>query len=319
MKKYVDLHHGYVSCESQENTGSTFRIVIPAKKVSFNNNGNPLVADNVLQMNPMTDIVINGNDESPGLPSLEMKVLIVEDNEELLNFMQSTLGREFTVLTAVDGKDAWKAINEAMPDLIISDVMMPQTDGYELCHLIKSTYETSHIPVVLLTALSEKSEQLRGLGLGADDYLTKPFDTGLLIQKIKTIIRNRKLVGEKALKQAKNSPLEPILENEHNDRFMRKILEVVKANISNTEFNKDDFASAMNVSSSLLYKKIKSLTDQSPTDFIKTYRLNYAMELLESRRHNVTEVSELCGFTSIGYFSTVFKKHHGKSPTEILF
>jgi AraC-like DNA-binding protein len=155
--------------------------------------------------------------------------------------------------------------------------------------------------------------------LGADDYLTKPFDMTLLIQKIMSIIRNREAVKEKALKLIKGSvnDNEQILANEHNDQFLKKILEVIRANMANTEFGKDDFASAMNVSASLLYKKIKSLTNQSPTDFIKMVRLDYALELLHSHKYSVTEVSELCGFSTIGYFSTVFKKHFGKSPTDI--
>jgi len=196
--------------------------------------------------------------------------------------------------------------------------MMPNMNGFELCKLMKSTYETSHIPIVLLTALSEITDQLHGLGLGADDYLTKPFDMNLLTQRIKSIIRNRKIVREKALKLINSDASEHILENELNDKFVKKMLEVARANIANVEFDKDEFASAMNVSSSLLYKKIKSLTDQSPTDFIKTIRLNHAVELLQSRKYTVTEVSELCGFTSVAYFSTVFRKHFGKSPSEIL-
>ncbi|HET6557173.1 MAG TPA: response regulator, partial [Prolixibacteraceae bacterium] len=318
VKKYVALHRGTVSCESEEDAGSTFRMVIPSKKISGRYNRNLLLPDKELQRETLNEIAFPHKEEPDSEASAEMKILVVEDNDELLNFMKSTLNRDFHVLAAVDGKHAWNIINESMPDLVISDVMMPNMDGYELCHLIKSTYDTSHIPVILLTALSEKSEQLRGLGLGADDYLTKPFDMSLLVQKIKTIIRNRRIVGEKVQKLVKNNPSEPILENEHNDQFMRKMLEVVKANISNSAFNKEDFASAMNVSSSLLYKKIKSLTDQSPSDFIKTIRLNHAMELLKTRHHTVTEVSELCGFTSIGYFSTVFKKHFSKSPSEVL-
>jgi len=156
------------------------------------------------------------------------------------------------------------------------------------------------------------------LGLGADDYLTKPFDMNLLIQRIKSIIRNRKIVSEKALKQINGVSTEPIFVNELNDKFAKKMLEVARVNISNTEFGKEEFAAVMNVSSSLLYKKIKSLTDQSPTDFIKTVRLNHAVELLKSRKYTVTEVSELCGFASIGYFSTVFRKHFGKSPSEMV-
>jgi len=209
-------------------------------------------------------------------------------------------------------------ISKQMPDLIVSDVMMPDMDGFELCKLIKSTYETSHIPIILLTGLSEKAEQLHGLGLGADDYLIKPFDMNLLVQRIKTLINNRIAVREKALKLIRGNTTEPLLTNELNDKFVKKMLEIARTNISNSEFNKDIFASEMNVSTSLLYKKIKSLTDQSPTDFIKTIRLDYAVELLQSQKYNITEVSELCGFTSVGYFSTVFKKHFGKSPANLL-
>jgi YesN/AraC family two-component response regulator len=197
--------------------------------------------------------------------------------------------------------------------------MMPNMDGFELCKKLKSTYETSHIPIILLTALSEKTDQMQGLGLGADDYLTKPFDINLLIQRIKSIIRNRELVKDKTLKLIKEVSSEPIVSNEHNDKFIKKALEVVRLNISDSDFGKDEFASKMNVSTSLLYKKIKSLTDQSPTDFIKTVRLNYAFELLESRQYTVTEVSELCGFSSTGYFSTVFRKQYGKAPSDLLF
>ena len=140
----------------------------------------------------------------------------------------------------------------------------------------------------------------------------------LLIQRIKSIIHNREVVREKALKLIKGDAVEKIVLNEHNDKFIKKIMEVAKANIGKTEFDKDEFASAMNVSSSLLYKKIKSLTDQSPTDFIKTIRLNHAVEMLKSKKYTVTEVSELCGFASLTYFGIVFKKQFGKSPSEII-
>jgi DNA-binding response OmpR family regulator len=247
-----------------------------------------------------------------------MKVLIVEDNDDLLNFMKNILSNDFKVFTAVDGMKAWEFISKQIPDLVVSDVMMPNMDGFELCKIMKSTYETSHIPLVLLTALSEKTDQLHGLGLGADDYLTKPFDMNLLIQRIKTIIRNRKVIREKALQLINGDSNEPLLANELNDKFAKKMLAVARVNLSNTEFDKEEFAAAMNVSSSLLYKKIKSLTDQSPTDFIKTVRLNHAVELLQSRKYTVTEVSELCGFASLTYFGIVFRKQFGKSPSEIL-
>jgi DNA-binding response OmpR family regulator len=247
-----------------------------------------------------------------------MRILIVEDNEDLRNFMLHPLREEFDVQAAEDGIEAWKIIRKQIPDLVISDVLMPNMDGFELCKRMKSTYETSHIPIVLLTALTEKTDQLHGLGLGADDYLTKPFDMALLSQRIKSIIYNRQAVRNKALKLIRENPDEPVLTNKLNEKFVKKALEVVRSNMSDSEFGRDEFASAMNVSISLLYKKIKALTDLSPVDFIKTIRLNYALELLQSRRITVLEVSEMCGFSSAEYFSTTFKKHFGKTPTEVI-
>ncbi len=320
VKNYVTMHGGNITCNSQENAGSTFQVAIPFKSIT----SEPAEVD-VLHYKSMTSDLIPdflpqmeiGND-TPTPTANEMKVLIVEDNDDLLNFMKNILSNDFKVYSAVDGQIAWEFITKQMPDLVVSDIMMPNVDGFELCRLMKSTYETSHIPIVLLTALSERTDQLRGLGLGADDYLTKPFDMNLLTQRIKSIIRNREIVREKALRMIMVGAPENILENELNDKFVKKMLEVAQANISNVEFGKDEFASAMNVSSSLLYKKIKSFTDQSPTDFIKTIRLKHALELLQSRKYTVTEVSEMCGFASVGYFSTVFRKHFGKSPSEII-
>lgn len=318
VKNYVAMHGGNISFSSQENVGSTFQVVIPFKSIS-EESGAINSPSETPTTNPIKEVSQQTESESEIQGSKEMKVLIVEDNDDLLNFLKSTLSNDFKVYTAVDGEKAWELISKKIPDLVVSDIMMPNIDGFELCKLMKSTYETSHIPIVLLTALSEKAEQLHGLGLGADDYLTKPFDMSLLLQRIKSIIRNREVVREKAFKLFKGESADPaILENVINDKFLKKILEVAKANISNSEFSKDEFASSVNMSSSLLYKKIKSLTGLSPTDFIKTIRLDQALDLMQSRKYTVTEVSELCGFASIGYFSTVFRKHFGKSPTDIL-
>ncbi len=317
VKKYVNMHNGEVTFESQENAGSTFRVIIPFYELS-GSVVNPEEANKTL---PVTiDYVPDfGNTEthSETQSERELKIMVVEDNDDLLKFMHKTLEPEFRVSTAADGSEAWKIIQKQLPDLIVSDVMMPGMDGFELCRQVKSAYETSHIPIILLTALSEKTNELKGLGLGADDYITKPFDMNLLVQRIRTIIHNRQIVKDKALKMISSNYNEPLLENEHNDKFVKKLSEVVKLNIANTAFDKEEFAKAMNVSSSLLYKKMKALTDTSPTDFIKIVRLNHALELLQSRKYSVTEVSEMCGFASVGYFSTVFKKHFRKSPTEI--
>jgi signal transduction histidine kinase/DNA-binding response OmpR family regulator/ligand-binding sensor domain-containing protein len=316
IKKYVDMHGGQVELSSKEEEGSIFRVIIPHAE------GHLLTQvelDQHYLTKPknvtMTEVALNepvmGNTTEE-----KMRILIVEDNDQLRSFMKDALEELFVVETASDGQVAWDFVQNNIPDLIVSDIMMPNMDGFELCKRIKEDFETSHIPVILLSALTGKAEQLNGLGLGADDYLTKPFDMGLLIQRIKTIVRNRKIVHDKTLNLINVEVKEPILNNIQNDKFLKTMLKVIQENMSNTEFGKDDFASAMNVSSSLLYKKVKALTDQSPVDYIKSIRLEYAVELLKTKNYTITEISEMCGFSSVGYFSTVFKKRYGITPSE---
>ena len=317
-KKYVSAHNGSISCESQKNTGSTFRIEIPHKTISTLNR--PLNKISYLPFHKSgksINLDQNSNQNHANSSSHEMKILIVEDNKELLNFLKSTLSREFKVFGADDGIAAWEFISKHLPDLVITDIMMPKMNGFELCQLIKSTFETSHVPVILLTALNEKDNQLHGLGLGADDYFTKPFDMNILTQRIKSIIRNREAVQRKLIKMLSSESLEQILANNHNNEFLQNAIKIVRKHLANPNFNKEQFSSEMNISPSLLYKKLKALTDQSPSEFIKNLRLEYAMELLRANNRTVTEISEICGFTNIGYFSTSFKKQFGKSPREI--
>lgn len=313
-KKYVSMHGGRITCTSQDGAGSVFQVSVPFKKVdmirenAFSDDTRMPVSD----LTPPPDVDKEGRKDE----FLQQKILLVEDNEELRDFLHTALGAEYEIACAEDGNVAWKFILKDSPDLLISDIMMPGMDGFELCRLLKSTFETSHIPVILLTSLSGKTEELQGLGLGADDYLTKPFDMAVLDQRIKTLLMNRRLIREKAMQQITKESNESILGNELNEAFVKKMLEVVQNNISNPDFGKDQFAFEMNASPSLLYKKAKALIDQSPTDFIKAVRMDYAVRLLREKRHNVTEISIMCGFSSVGYFSTVFKGYYGKSPSE---
>jgi len=317
VKNYVAMHNGTVSLESKENEGSLFRITIPFKEVTATSPSHAAGAPR--NENQTSQLLIKDESIPVNHPDSDQKeqLLIVEDNDDLKKFLQQSLQRKYKIAVAKDGQEAWSMVQKKLPDLIISDVMMPNMDGFELCRLIKSTYETSHIPVILLTALNEKSQQLHGLGLGADDYLTKPFDMTLLHQRISNIIQNRRTVREKALRLIDEEEGEPIYLNELDDQFVRKAVSVVHANMDNAAFNKETFASEMNVSSSLLYKKIKSLTDLSPIDFIRSIRLNHALKLIQSGTYSITEVSELCGFSSVKYFSAAFKAYFGKSPSKL--
>lgn len=320
VKSYVSMHGGRVFLESKENLGSTFNIRIPYIEVkesitqtNFSKIRYEFISENQIE------------NQKPRIQEEEKKqkknihLLIVEDNIDLQSFLVHSLKDWYYVNRANDGKEAWDMIQRKNPDIVISDIRMPNMDGLELCKLLKSTFETSHIPIILLTSLSEKTKQLEGLGLGADDYITKPFDLGILTERINSILENRKIVIQKTLKLINiANEQEDIFTNELNDQFVKKAFDIINMNISNIEFGKTKFASAMNVSPSLLYVKIKSLTGQSPIELIKTIRFNKSLELLKTKKYTITEISEMCGFSSANYFTTAFKKHFGKPPTEIL-
>jgi signal transduction histidine kinase/CheY-like chemotaxis protein/ligand-binding sensor domain-containing protein/AraC-like DNA-binding protein len=317
VKNIAGMHGGTINFTSTEGVGSEFVLAVPYRKVEEAGHAIQYTDIQLPESNKVRFDDESNDDADSDSADKKMRILLVEDHEELLQFLQLAFEDTYDVYTASNGAVAWELIQNELPDLVISDVMMPKMDGFELCKLMKSSYETSHIPLVLLTALTDKAQQLEGLGLGADDYLTKPFDTSLLQQKIRSIIQNRVAIQEKAMKLIKTDNEDPVLNNALNDQFLKRMLEVVHENLGNSEFNKDDFASALHVSGSLLYKKIKALTNQSPVDFIKSVRMNRALELLQTRKFSITEVSELCGFTSAGYFSTVFKRYFGKSPSEV--
>lgn len=318
VKNYISLHNGVISLKSKENKGSLFQITVPYKNVLIQSPSLSKHSKSNTIQHSITSNIDNKSDSEAIQGNIQKDyLLIVEDNDALSEFLCKSLSDKYKIDTATDGKIAWEMIQERIPDLIISDVMMPNMDGFELCKLVKSTFETSHIPVILLTALDDKSTQLEGLGLGADDYLTKPFDLSILEQRIYNIIQNRKVIRNRTLRMIDNEAKESTYLNELDDKFVKRAVEVVYSHIDNSEFNKDTFASEMNVSSSLLYKKIKSLTDLSPTDFIKNIRLNHALKLIKSGKYSITEVSEKCGFSSIKYFSATFKNHFGKPPSKI--
>lgn len=308
VKRYVNIHGGTVFVESESGKGTTFFIHMPRRL-------RPETTEVPID-NKVETVADSMGEESTWEDS--MSVLVVEDNETLREFLVTALQTRFKVETAVDGREAWDKLAELQPDLVLSDVLMPRMDGFELCRLIKTTYSTSHIPVILLTALDDKDNQIRGLELGADNYLTKPFDMELLAERITSIIKNRRSVAGKAMESVREGAETPLVENGINDEFLKKAVDCVKENITNESFGKGDFAKAMMISQSLLYKKIKALTDMSVVEFIRSIRLNHAMTLLQGGKYNVTEVSEMCGFSSSAYFSRVFKDHFGKNPSEFI-
>jgi YesN/AraC family two-component response regulator len=234
--------------------------------------------------------------------------------------MQTILGGSFTIKSAINGREAFEIMNTFTPDLIISDVQMAEMDGLTFSSKIKGNFETSHIPIILLSALSQKDQILQGIQVGVDDYITKPFDIDLLIAKIHAILKNRELVRARFLSKLDDNKVVDVkteIPNERDREFIEKALTLIQHNLSDYNFNKDILAREMAVSQSLLYSKIKHLSGEAPSDLIRIIRLKKSMELLKMNQYPISDVAFMCGFNDAKYFSTVFKKYFGKSPSEI--
>jgi signal transduction histidine kinase/DNA-binding response OmpR family regulator/ligand-binding sensor domain-containing protein len=301
-RKLVTLHHGEIQFSSVENKGSTFKIIIPVGKA-------PGKDGHVVSAGEKTGSIM-GTDTSWG------KILLVEDNDDMRAYLKSSLMQEFQVTDMPDGRLVAEQIADINPDIVISDVLMPYLRGDEMCRMLKSNVETSHIPVILLTALSDKENIIMGLESGADDYITKPFDTAVLKARIRNILHNREKL--RSAVSSWNVPAEEIAyTNELDKEFMNKAIELIEKEMSNPDFSVNEFCLAMGMSRSSFYNKIKILTGQAPNDFIRIIRLNKARELLKSQRYNVSEVAVIVGFSDAKYFSTSFKKQFGMSPSKV--
>lgn len=260
------------------------------------------------------DIVVR--DQSDELAT----VLVVDDNDDMRRYLRTLLLDRYYVLEASDGQSGWKLARESVPDLIISDVMMPVMDGLTFCAKLKAEPLTSHIPVILLTARSTEQQQAEGLSQGADAYLTKPFSAEVLIAHIVSLLANRQKLKEAfaAEKQQTNESYEQEKKLSTPDKmFMDTLRQAILKNMSNTKLKMDDLGADMGISRVQLYRKVKAMTGMSPVELLKEMRLQRAMKLLKATDKTVAEVAYEVGFGTPGYFSSCFKKQYGKYPTDI--
>ncbi|MDR1527690.1 MAG: response regulator [Dysgonamonadaceae bacterium] len=243
-------------------------------------------------------------------------LLLAEANNTMQQFLRENLSEDYLVTCVDDGAQSLELAREINPDIIIADALMPGLRGYDLCRILKSSIETSHIPVILLSALNEKENIIFGLEAGANDYIVKPFDVDILKARIRNILQSRE-----QLRKTVFSPGTPIEEtnytNELDIEFLDKAIQMIEREIANSDFSVSDFCSLLAMSRTSVYNKLKSLTDQAPNDFIRIIRLNKAKDFLESGKYTVSEVSYMVGFTDPKYFSTSFKKQFGISPSKI--
>lgn len=324
-KELVKLHKGFISVQSEKGAGSIFSVSIPIemddseKIIPRSDNGYDFEYSKS-QITALLDKVSEVSETSLSIPKQLQKkehILVVEDSKDLRSFIIQQLTVEYRVTEAKNGSEALKIALKYTPDLIISDVMMPEMDGFELCKKLKTDLCTSHIPVILLTARTSSESQVQGFETGADDYIQKPFDIHVLKVRIRNLIgsRNklRQLFGASVEINAEGLTSSPA-----DEKFLTKAISVVNENISNPDFGVNEFVEKMAMSHSFLHKKLASLTQQSAVEFITVIRLKKAIQLMTDRTLNISDVAVMVGFNDPYYFSRCFKKHFGKSPKNYL-
>ncbi|HEX9251771.1 MAG TPA: ATP-binding protein [Ignavibacteriaceae bacterium] len=318
VKELIELHYAEIEVRSELGKGTEFRVIIPIDE-NFYNDKNVFIKKNVrIEDSPGSFVKISETDFVKNETAEEAPfVLIVEDNDDMRRFIKENIQTNFKVIEAIDGEDGLTKAIENIPDLIISDVLMPKLNGYEFCEKLKNDEMISHIPVILLTSKAETNSRIIGLETGADDYLTKPFNSAELLLRIKNLIDQRKKLREKFSREITLEPKE-IAVTSIDQKFLTRVLEIVEKNVSNENFSAEDFAENVGMSKTHLNRKLNALTDTSANEFIRTYRLKKAARLLSGKSGNISEIAYEVGFSNPSYFAESFKKLFGYSPSEYL-
>ena len=299
---------GTVSFDSKEGEHTHFRVAFPE--------GNEHYSKNQLSDTHFENLNTAVKETGELILEEQSVILIVDDNDELRKYLSVSFSQEFSVLTAASATEAINILKNNTVSIVLSDIMMPEVSGIELCQSIKSNRQLAHIPVVLLSALSSKDDILKGLQIGADDYITKPFDPAHLKQRIVNILSNkRKLIEYFRESNFDDKTKNQDFFNEIDRILLEKTEKIINENIANDKFSIDFLCRELGMSRSVFYNRIKNLINLSPNELIRNKRMKYAGELLKSRLHTVTEVSEMVGFVDPKYFSTVFSKYFGCSPS----
>ena len=315
-KNIVALHKGTLTVKSTPATtikeGQTnFTVTLLKGREHFTEIEENNTADAALPSIPNATVTTTDEDTK------QYTVLVTEDNEELRALVKETLEHHYNILTAGDGQEGLRTATEQIPDLIISDVMMPVMDGLTFCNHIKTDERTSHIPVILLTAKSAQSDHISGLENGADVYLTKPFSTQVLELHVKNLLAAREKMRKQFSGQVLLETPPPAPQTNTVDaQFLAKMTQAIEENVESPAFGVDLLALKVAMSQSVLYKKVKAITGMSVNDFAKTVRLNKAATLLKQKQFTVYEVAYMIGFNDRKYFSKEFKKQFGVTPSE---
>jgi signal transduction histidine kinase/DNA-binding response OmpR family regulator len=336
-KELVELHHGTIAAKSHKGEGSAFIIRLPMGSAHLapdemvdipSPQTQPLTHRKISEEIPSLEIVMEKEEKGTepetgyhGTPEAGADktniILVVEDSADMRDYIRGALEPDYTVVDAKDGREGIQKAQMIIPDLIISDIMMPKVDGYELCRVLKSDVKTSHIPIILLTAKASEENILRGLETGSDDYITKPFSTKIMSARIKNLIDIRCQLQKNINREMTLQPVKTSV-SKIDREFIHDVHEVINKNLSDAEFNVEELCKKLYMGRTTLYRKILALTGDTPTDFIRSYRLKRGAELLKQNFGTVLEVAFEVGFSNSSYFAKCFKEKFHQLPSAFM-
>ncbi len=314
-KELALLHNGDIEVDSEPGSGTVFTLHFPINRTAYRSDQ---IVDDVSE----TSLSIEHLKPIPyyqeeAEATTDKIILIVEDNPDLRSHMKSLLKEEYKVMESINGKVGIEDAIRSIPDIIISDLMMPEADGIELCNALKSNEKTSHIPIILLTAKADRDTKLGGLKTGADDFLTKPFDNDELMIRVQNLIVQREKLQAKYGQTLRLEPSKITVQSQE-EVFIKKALEVVDQHLSNSEFTVEAFQKEMGMSRMQLHRKLRALTNFSASEFIRDIRLQRSVDLLNANGINVAEVAYSCGFNTVSYFTQCFTEKYGINPSKYI-
>jgi signal transduction histidine kinase/DNA-binding response OmpR family regulator len=320
-RRLAELHHGSLTASNREQaTGAVFTLVLPMDKEAYTSKERQPLDDQGLADFRIVDaapLLQTTQADSTADDDQRPTILIVDDDTEIINYMRLLFSQDYRLITCLDAETALEEMRAAEPNIVLSDVAMPGKDGYELCQEIKQDIQLSHIPVILVTAKVTAENQVEGLNVGADAYVTKPFEPAVLSALIQSQLKNRERIRKILTKSTTTDAdsMDSVLSSQDR-HFIDELYKLMEEELSNSELDVTRITKMLYISRTKLYYKIKGLTGETPSNFFRTYKLNRAAELLKSGKYTVAEVADKCGFSTQSHFSVVFKKQFGVTPTE---
>ena len=306
------LHHGFIKASNREEGGAIFSLILPVSASSY-------TEDERTEIKPVYDIPAPVVDEAAPAATDEAdrkRIAVVDDDIDIANYVKVLLSPYYNVSVYFDGASALKGMEDEIPDLVISDVVMPGMSGYELCKDLKADLQLSHIPVVLVTAKVAVENQVQGLREGADAYVTKPFQPAYLLALVKSLLDNREKLHQRLGSVTTTEDIEPEALSPRDAAFMKELYELMEKELANVDLDITRITEMMKISRTKFYYKVKGLTGENPSVFFKRYKLNRAADLLKEGKYNMSEIAYMTGFNTLSHFSTSFKKQFGVPPSE---